>query len=59
MFKYHKVSEEDFNVTSTNRDFRIKQLAVARCEETKEGLSDLISKQIVQQDGIHFLLLNI
>ena len=45
MSKYCKVLEESVNVTSTNRGFRTIQHSVATYEQTKKGLSLLLSKK--------------
>ena len=53
MSKCRKVLEEAVNVTSTNRGLRAMKHSVATYEQTKEGLSYLYKKRLVEEDGIH------
>ena len=57
--KYRKILEETFNVTSTNRGFRVINHNVGTYEQTKKGRSYFFSKRIVHDDGIHTRALNI
>ena len=59
MSKYCQISEQVFNLTSTNRGFRTMQHAVATYEQTRKEFAYFYPKRNVQQDGKHTRLLNI
>ena len=59
MSKYRKVLEETVNVTSTNRGFRTIQHSVSTYEQTRKSLSYFYPKRIVEEDGIHTILLHL
>ena len=52
MSKCRKVSEEEVNVTSTNRGFRTMKHSVTTYEQTKKGLFYFYPKRPVEEDGI-------
>ena len=59
MAKYRKVLDEFSNVTSTNKGFRTVHHSVATYDQTKNELSYLYLKKIVDVDGIRTRPLNL
>ena len=53
MAKYRSLLDYDFNLTSTNREFRTVNPMVATYQQTKKGLRCFYPKSQAGADGIH------